>query len=291
MELDNLSKLIATLTIAILPLFSADKLLATEKVYSIIGLAPDNILVRFDTDSRKSNSPISVKGLGGDDLQCIDFRPANGKLYGLTDADKIYTIDIKTGAATFVSTLNISFNGGFQSGCDFNPVVDRLRVVGSNDQNFRINVDTGAVATLPGAPANTSDTPLAYATGDVNAGVDPNITGAAYTNSFAGPPSPVGVTPPTRTTVLYGIDYDLNVLVIQNPPNAGTLNTVGSLGVNFDPIGGFDIFSPSAGNNVAFALSSSDLYTINLATGAAKKLGDLSRSGFIGLAVTIKNKD
>ena len=264
-------------------LLGTEKLLATEKAYTIVGLAPDNILVRFDTDSRRSNSPISVTGLGGDDLQCIDFRPANGKLYGLTDADKIYTINLTTGAATFVSTLNISFNGGFQSGCDFNPVVDRLRVVGSNDQNFRINVDTGAVATLPGAAANTSDTPLAYAAGDANAGVDPNITGAAYTNSFAGPPAT------TRTTVLYGIDYDLNVLVTQNPPNAGTLNTVGSLGVNFDPIGGFDIFSPSAGNNVAFAVSSANVYTINLATGAATNLGNLSRSGFIGLAVTVKN--
>lgn len=288
MKFSNFSKLIATLTIATAaPLFSTDKLLANE-VYRIIGLAPDNILVRFDTDSRKSNSPLRVTGIGsGDDLQCIDFRPANGKLYGLTDADKIYTINLRTGAATFVSTLSLSFNGGFQSGCDFNPVVDRLRVVGSNDQNFRINVDTGAVAPFTGTPASTSDQPLAYATTDTNAGVDPNITGSAYLNSFPGAASPVGVTPPNRTTVLYGIDYDLNVLVTQAPPNDGTLNTVGPLGINFDPIGGFDIYSPRAGQNVAFALSSNIVYTINLSTGAATRLGEMSRSGFIGLAVTI----
>jgi Domain of unknown function (DUF4394) len=52
--------------------------------------------------------------------------------------------------ATLVSTLNTPFfNPGDALagiGFDFNPVPDRLRLVGSNDRNFSINVDTGAVA-------------------------------------------------------------------------------------------------------------------------------------------------
>lgn len=261
MKIRNLSKIVTALTVATtLQLFSTAKLVA-QNAYTIIALRGNNTLVRFG-----SNREITVRGLDGR-LQAIDFRPSNGLLYGVTDSDKIYTINPNTGAATFVSTLSISFNGGFQSGIDFNPVVDRLRIVGSNDQNFRVNVDTGAVL---------SDTPLAFAAGDANAGVDPNITAAAYTNSRAG----------ASATQLFGIDYDLNALVLQNPPNNGTLNTRVPLGINFDPIGGFDIFTDAGGMNTAFVVSGPTLYTIDLSTGAATRVGFLSGSSFIGLAVT-----
>ncbi|WP_313954955.1 DUF4394 domain-containing protein [Nostoc sp. FACHB-145] len=213
---------------------------------------------------------ISVKGIDGN-LQGIDFRPANGLLYGVTDTDKVYTIDYVTGQAKFVSLLSSSFNGGFQSGFDFNPVPNLLRIVGSNDQNFRTNVDTGTV---------NVDQPLAYASDDLNAGVDPNISSVAYTNSVAG----------ATTTQLFGIDYDLDVLVLQNPPNNGTLRTIGNLGVNFAPINGFDIFTDAQGNNTAYALSGSVLYNINLSTGSATAIADVPKGQgtFIGLAVTSK---
>ena len=76
-------------------------------------------------------------------LRKTEIKP---QLYGVTDTDNIYTIDPKTGDATFVSKLSVSFDGGFQSGLDFNPVIDRLRLTGSNDQRFAVNVDTGVVA-------------------------------------------------------------------------------------------------------------------------------------------------
>ncbi|MCC5667441.1 DUF4394 domain-containing protein [Nostoc sp. CHAB 5784] len=231
-----------------------------------IGLTSNNTLVNIDPSGFAFT--VKVKGIDGN-LQGIDFRPANGLLYGVTDTDNIYTINSRTGRATFVSKLSSSFNGGFQSGFDFNPVPDRLRTVGSNDQNFRTNVDTGAV---------TVDTTLAYATDDVNATVDPNITGVAYTNSVAG----------ATTTQLFGIDYDLDVLVLQNPPNDGTLRTIGKLGVNFAPISGFDIFTDAQHKNTAYALSGSVLYTINLSTGTATKIADVPKDNFIGLAVTSK---
>lgn len=267
MKLGKLGKIVTLLVATTMGLFSVSKVLA-DTAYSVIGLTPDNTLVRYGSDSRRSNRPIEVTGIDGN-LQGIDFRPADGLLYGITDTDKIYTINPRTGVATRVSDLSDSFNGGFQSGVDFNPVADRLRVSGSNDQNFRINVETGAV---------NVDGTLAYAAGDPNAGVDPNVTAAAYINSVAG----------ATRTALYNIDYDLDVLVLQNPPNAGTLTTVGKLGINFAPIGGFDIFTDANGTNTAFALSGSTLYTIDLSTGAATKLDNMpwSTSGFIGLAVT-----
>jgi hypothetical protein len=235
-----------------------------ESSLRFIGLTANNTLVNIRPGGYTKE--IKVKGLDGN-LQGIDYRPANGLLYGVTDTDKIYTINITNGQATLVSNLSSSFNGGFQSGFDFNPVPDRLRIVGSNDQNYRINVDTGAV---------TVDGTLAYDTTDINAGVDPNITAAAYTNSVAG----------ATTTQLFGIDYDRDVLVLQNPPNNGTLKTIGSLGINFSPVAGFDIYTDSQGNNRAYALSASALYKIDLSTGAATKIMEVPRSGFIGLAVS-----
>ncbi|WP_225894440.1 DUF4394 domain-containing protein [Atlanticothrix silvestris] len=260
---------------------NADKILADVKITKLadilqinvtgkwsglrfIGLTSNNTLVNIDPSGFAK--AIKVKGIDGN-LQGIDFRPANGLLYGVTDSDNIYTINPITGQAKFVSKLSSSFNGGFQSGFDFNPVPDRLRILGSNDQNFRTNVDTGVVSV---------DQPLAYASDDLNAGVDANITSAAYINSVAG----------ATTTQLFGIDYDLDVLVLQNPPNDGTLRTIGNLGVNFAPINGFDIFTDAQGNNTGYALSGSVLYSINLSTGVTTPIAEIPLGTFIGLAVT-----
>ena len=273
MKLNNLCKLLAVVAVATtLELFSLAKPADATEV-NFIALTSDNSIARYSPNSGEFKNDKKVKGIDGK-LVGIDFRPANGLLYGVTDTNKIYTIDPKTGAASFVSKLSVSFDGGFQSGFDFNPVIDRLRLTGSNDQSLAVNVDTGAVTVG----------------GNLNypSGVDPNITGSAYTNSFAGPPSS------SRTTVLYGIDYDLDVLVTQNPMT-GTLTQVGALGFNLAPIAGFDILPLADGTNAAYALSGSKLYSIDLTTGAATELENVIKKGreddFIGLAVTSAKMD
>jgi len=214
--------------------------------------------VSFDDHNPAASQVTDITGVEGT-LLGIDTRPADGLIYGISTANNIYTIDADSGVATYVSTLNTPFEGGTISGFDFNPVADRLRLVGDNDQNLRINVDTGEV---------TVDAPLALGSGDVNEGVNPNVTAAAYTNSFDG----------TTSTQLYNIDTLLNDLALQNPPNDGTLTTVGDLGVDFDTLGGFEIVSATEGDNKAFALSDKTLYSIDLSSGAAYSLGDISCS-------------
>lgn len=275
MKLDRLITIITALAVA--TTFNLLSVAKPAAAIGVTGLTDNNTLINFDSNNPTATSSVPVTGLQSGSLIGIDYRPANNLLYGVTDTNSIYTINADTGAASFVSTLSTPFTGDVASGIDFNPVPDRLRLVGSNDQNFRINVDTGAT---------TVDSPLTYAAGDVNAGVNPRITAEAYTNSFSGPPSPAGVTPPTRTTQLYGIDFGLDTLVVQNPPNAGTLNTIGSLGIDFDPTGGFDISSPASGVNTAFAATDSTLYTINLSTGAATSVGtiDGGNISLVGLA-------
>jgi hypothetical protein len=134
---------------------------------------------------------------------------------------------------------------------------------------LRINPNDGTLT--------SEDVQLAYAAGDPNFGVDPDIVGSAYTNNFAG----------ALSTVLFGIESNRNLLVIQNPPNNGTLNTVGSLGpaVSTSGLVGFDI---SGSTGTAFAsltgtdASSSELYTINLSTGAATLIGTIGGGNTIG---------
>ena len=230
----------------------------------VIALTDNNTLVSFDHRNPSEVDSVEVTGVEGV-LLGIDTRPANGLIYGISTANDIYTIDPKSGEATYVSTLDMPFEGGTISGFDFNPAADRLRLVGDNDQDFRINVDTGEV---------TVDGTLAFAEGDINQDVNPNITAAAYTNSFDG----------TETTQLYDIDTLLNDLVLQNPPNDGTLQTIGDLGIDFDTLGGFDILSSQNGDNVAFAASDSNLYTIHLGTGEAIDLGEIGEdSSFANL--------
>ncbi|NJO71435.1 MAG: DUF4394 domain-containing protein [Oscillatoriales cyanobacterium RM1_1_9] len=218
-------------------------------------LTDDNTLVSFSPDNLAQISSTPITGLDGI-LLGIDVRPANDLIYGLTTANKIYTVDPNSGAATFVSSLNMPFAGGTISGFDFNPVPDRLRLVGDNDQNFRINVDTGEVLN-DGTVAFVKDK------GDVNETVNPNLTSAAYLNSFSG----------ATATKLFGIDTLLNDLVLQDPANDGTLMTIGDLGINFDTLGGLDILTSATGMNMAFAITNSTLYSIDLATGMATSLG------------------
>lgn len=204
----------------------------------------------------------------------IDFRVANGLLYGYSQTvNQIVTIDTTSGVTTFVSTPSTASNSN-NTGIDFNPAADRLRIVNSRDQNLRVNVATGAT---------TVDGALAYAPGDPNVGVNPNIIDVAYTNNDNNP---------NTDTTLYYIDFVTDTLVSTSNPNGGTLNTVGALGVNQSNQFGFDIFTDAGGGNSAYAIldnpaGGAGLYNINLGTGAAGFIGNINAPlDIFGLAIT-----
>jgi 3D (Asp-Asp-Asp) domain-containing protein len=235
------------------------------------------------------NSSRTISGLGsGESVVGIDYRPATGQLYALSNASRLYIINTKNGAATPVGgPLTTALNGQL-FGFDFNPTVDRIRVVSDADQNLRLNPNNAAVAGVDGT--------IAFAATDPNAGQDPNVVGSAYTNNFLG----------SSTTTLYGIDSNLNALVTQGTavgvtpavsPNTGQLFTAGSLGAGVDPNGvvGFDISSESG---AAFASFNTDggaatqLYTINLTTGAATLIGAIGGGDIIlDIAIEVRLPD
>ncbi|MCF2970900.1 DUF4394 domain-containing protein [Synechococcus sp. Nb3U1] len=229
----------------------------------LVALSSGNRLTLIRSTDASVQGSLRVTGVNGN-LISIDVRPANGALYALSDTNILYTLNLQTGAAVVASTLSVPFTAGTLSGIDFNPVPDRLRLVGSNGQNFRINVDTGQVI---------QDGILAFGSGELQ-GSPPAITAAAYTNSVAG----------SQSTQLLNLDGERNLLVLQNPPNDGILTPIGALGVNFGPVGGFDIRTDGSGMNTGFAIGGSTLYQIDLGSGRATALGNLPGGPFFGLA-------
>jgi len=225
----------------------------------VLGLGDDNRLLGFKaTTPNTIDTNVAITGLNnGETLLGIDVRPKDNLLYGLTSAARLVTIDPATGAATVKATLSADaadttapYAGiqGTAFAVDFNPVADRLRVIGNTGQSLRINVDTGATTT----------------DGAINrAGVAPVVAAAAYTNSI----------PNATATQLFDVDSASSVLALQNPPNDGTLANVGPLGVTIAGDGGMDIAGGANGLVLAAlrttAGGASALYRVDLATGAA----------------------
>ncbi|GAB3169124.1 hypothetical protein GCM10027291_19120 [Telluribacter humicola] len=220
----------------------------------------------FELNVKNTASPlrtVSITGLqSGEKLLGIDFRPATGQLYGVGSTSRLYHINLKSGAATALSTEPFTpAIEGTMVGFDFNPTVDRIRLVTNTTQNLRLHPETGAVAATDG---------------NLNGYPNPIIASVAYTNSFAG----------SMTTQLYDIDATTDKLYLQDPPNAGGLKEIGTLGLDITATGGFDI---SADNNYGIASVQVDgkweLDYVDLTTGKLQKLGDLPSGTIKGIAI------
>jgi hypothetical protein len=218
----------------------------------------ENQLVKFPLAAPGLVTTMKIAGLAdGEKIVGIDIRPADGKIYALGTSSRIYTLDKMTGAATAVSKQPFTPGLAGQGwGMDFNPVVDKIRVVTEFDQNLRLDPTTGAVV------MNTADAMLAFAAGDANEGQSPALVGAAYTNSVA---------PAPKTTTLYGIDATRDLLVKIATPNDGKVTTVGDLGIIVaDDTLGFDIRGTEETQLEAYLAvrvgEKNNLYKVDLAT-------------------------
>ncbi len=117
------------------------------------GLSPNNELVGFRSGNPlQEESTVTITGLmSGEKVLVIDFRPATGQLYGVTNMSRIYIINTDSGAARALSTTPFTpVINGTLVGFDFNPTVDRIRLVTNNEQNLRLNPETGLVAAVDG---------------------------------------------------------------------------------------------------------------------------------------------
>lgn len=240
---------------------------AAELLAGIGTSGGNNILVTFPSDDPMAISKIKIKGLQKKEtILGLDVRPLNGQIYALGSTSRLYVIDRDTGMATAVSPtpLNPAVSGNAVA-FDFNPTVDRIRIMTDAGQNLRAHPDTGAIVAI--------DASLAYAGGDPNFADVPEVSACAYTNND---------NDPLTGTTLFDIDTANDVVVRQDPPNNGTLNTVGALGVDAVSVAGFDIAGSSGIAYASLVVKEGNkknlratLFTINIATGAATEVGKI----------------
>ena len=223
-------------------------------------------VVLFDTENPGAATVIRQVETGGAPVVGIDFRPGTTDAYLLLQSGAQELTLVKSdvaGTTTVIGTIALA-SAAANFGMDFNPVVDRIRVISEAGENFRVNPDTAAK--------------------DVDTAVPAGFAGAAYTNNVKG----------ATVTTLFDINYGDNQLYRQGGvdgaapgPNSGTVTAIGPLGVDIAEQFGFDIAPGVAGTAlVAGQLegsTSSVLLAIDLATGDATNLGRLGSDATNGI--------
>jgi hypothetical protein len=227
---------------------------SSAQAASVAALVDGTSIAWIDTETKAVIKTVSIQGAS---LVGIDVRPVDKLLYGVATDGRILIIDPANGKTTMKSQISEQLPKGVDMVVDFNPVADRLRIIGSDGSSLRINIEDGKA---------TVDGRLKYAEGDANKGKIAKVTLGAYTNSVAG----------TKETALYDIDVTNGVLVKQAPPNDGTLNTVGTLGIKLDGAVAFDIAADGKGGNAAWLMAGADLYSVDLTSGKATMAAKIS---------------
>jgi cysteine-rich repeat protein len=260
-----------------------------------------------------TSAAVNISNIGaGQVLVDIDYRPLTGQLIGLgvnatQDIANLYWIDPDGGSATLIGAANaIAFVQADGTtpvdlpadgwSIDFNPQVDRLRVVNATGLNFRVNPVNGAP--VDGADGqNGTPSQDGIQTDATISGLDGTAAGAAgvaYTNSWGG----------AGATSLYILDGTANKICRSSNPNGGNTgncvaltNANGGAAVDIEPTGDIDFAgdvrvgtSNDAATGIAYAVSGSGanahLWTIDITTGVSTDGGPVG-SGFdlISLAV------
>lgn len=229
------------------------------------GLTTTGQLAMFGTsNAAQSVRTMNITGLtAGDTLVALDYRNTDNMLYAFASGGRVYRINPQTG----VATADGSNVGQSVVTADFNPVANRVRVIGTNNMNFRLTVNAAPVPSASPAGTVTPDGMFMYATGDVNAvpGRTPNLVATAYTNSF----NDMGTAPAGATTTLYSFDATTDTLVThEEGPQFNTLRTVAPLGVDVMPgMVGFDITGANMGYAVVASGGNTTLYSVRLSAG------------------------
>jgi hypothetical protein len=245
------------------------------------GITPGNVLILFDTSTPAVVASRVITGLGPNEtVRGIDVRPATGLVFLTTVTTgsaansyiRTYTVNTNTGAAApvGVTAAALPFAADVPTGFDFSPFVDLIRLVNTNDENARIDPNTG---TLAGDDVNITPAPSS------------DLIAAAYDRNRPG----------DAASALYVIDRFDGALGVMASPNNGVVTDLGSLGFSLNQAndGGFDT-SPS-GTAFAALTNAADnltrLYTVNIGTGAATLIGQIGNGTIEVRSITILDDD
>ena len=282
---NKIMKRISVIVAIALAFGALDGTASAATLYAVTGT---NTLLQFDSATPATiTRTVAITGLatGSERVLGIDFRPRTGQLFAVTiqiaaPANGLliaYRVNPHSGVATFVGLIPNTVPGAANvaSGFDFNPTVDRIRIVNANDENFRVNPNNGS---LSGNDTNLNPSGFQV----IAESYDRNWNRANAT---------------TVATTLYGISRAASSLVLQGGlngggpggPNGGQITTVGPLGVTLDAFSdaGFDIHAGGTAYAALTVGGLTGLYTVNLTTGAATLVGTIGAgtTAVTGLAV------
>jgi len=240
-----------------------------ETVVAVLG---NGELVRLNAgDPARPTHRVALKGLAaGETLVGIDFRVSHGVLYALSSSGRLLKVDVASGRLDPVGSQPVALQGR-RFGIDFNPTVDRVRVVSDSGQNLRLHPETGAVVAVDPA---------------LNGASASGVSAAAYTYNKQD----------AKLTTNYAIDARQGLLVRQGSlegaqpavsPNTGRIEVVGALGSGPVDDVSFDI--ADVDNTALAALTQhgrTRLVQIDLASGRAQTLGTLAKGVAVwGIAI------
>ncbi|MEO5900122.1 MAG: DUF4394 domain-containing protein [Ilumatobacteraceae bacterium] len=232
----------------------------------VLALAMNNLLIGFNATAPGTfTSSMAIIGLQpGEMIVGLDIRPATGEVIGIGvtgTTGRVYRIDKASGVATAIGSTPFStaLPAGGTWAVDFNPTVDRIRVVHSTGLNLRVNPLNGALA--------ATDTPISGGT----------ASAASYDRPLA----------TSTVTTLYAIDASSSQLVTVGgidsapSPNLGALSARGPLGVAVQSdFVGFDISPTGSALATLRNAGATGLYEISLASGAATSVGTVGSGAF-----------
>ncbi len=260
-------------------IFSALLAVSSESAFAqkIFALTQDNQLIAFNATAPNvfTQPSLLVTGMAtGEELVGFDARPRTGELYTLgynssTAMGRLYKLNPLTGTLLAIGAANFSITLGTAANnvaFDFNPTVDRIRVISTTGKNYRLHPDLGTIV--------ATDTDVSYGAGDANVGIVPTIGQIAYSNSYVA----------ATKTALYYLDEGNNsfgTAFVATNPNNGQIKTIGNTGLTLNPADktvDMDVAFNGTSNTIYLAAnianSTADaLYTINPANGSAALVG------------------
>ncbi len=247
----------------------------------IVAVTADNRLIRFNGGQpQRIQSSLALKGLQpGEQVLGIDFRVARNQLYLLASSGQLYRVKLADASLEPIgAAVGLPASGG-QWGFDFNPAVDRIRVVHETGANLRRHPDNGSqVDGNPGLDGLQGDGTLLFDAGDANANKPVRIGAAGYTYNKQD----------EKITTNYAIDLAQGLLVTQGTkegvapavsPNTGKLFTVGPLGIKPQRVQ-FDISDVNNAAYIAVDEAAGDaVYRVDLASGKATRVARIGAGG------------
>lgn len=237
-------------------------------IFAASRFSSPNRLVSFNAASPGTFiTNVVLTGLGsGEQILGMDFRPADGLLYGVVSngtASRVVRINTTTAAVTGVgSGFTPALSTSTFYGVDFDPGTDQIHVVNFSDLNISLNPVTGAFI---GAGPN-----LAFAPGDPNAGENPAIDLLGIDDTATIP----GEAPNGRGT-FWGLETANGVIVVIDHDTGRATTTFAGAFPALNQSCFFDIVR-EGGVRIAYVGLNNGVFRVNLETSETTFRGNIN---------------